>query len=226
MMGSIHNFRNPTHFSLNELRLVGNVSCIREQILNVLDTIIVCMCKEALFQTAVTLTITDDSIHSVMAESVFLLCIFSVKYVVFQCCLLLIIFGMFCFIVGFIIRVFESLTNQSVYYCFLLFCHTVKHFGNGLLIISFLVFICHVITPFSAFTVFICLRIIACMIQREFIFTGVNNRFFIRSVTMRKNGIDKSSWICSSKNQTNFANNTMHDIGPNLFQLISKNRKS
>src|SRR5699024_12648469 len=90
----------------------------------------------------------------------------------------------------------------------------------------FLVFICHVITSFSAFAVFICLRIIACMIQREFIFSGVNNRFFIRSITMRENRINESSRVCSSENQTNFTNNTMHDIGPNLFQLIGENRKS
>src|SRR5699024_12817737 len=93
----------------------------------------------------------------VMAESVFLLYIFSVKYVVFQCSLLLIIFGMFCFIVGFILRVFKSLTNQSVYYCFLLFGHRIKYISNGLLVIGFLVFICHLFSLFFVCVLFICM---------------------------------------------------------------------
>ena len=57
------------------------------------------------------------------------------------------------------------------------------------------------------------------------VFTGVNNAFLIRLFAMLDDRFDERARVCTSKNQAQFTNITMHDIRTLLLQLICIDRQ-
>ena len=156
-MDSTHNCANPASVSLNELRRI--VKCLRlgEQIVNLLDTVLIGMCKEALLQAAEALGITNNCFHCSMRKNIILLLIV-VKYVSFH---VIVSFRMshFIFIIFIIVightGIFECLTNHRIDHSLLLFAESIKYISNGLFTVCLLNIVCHfIILLCSSFAIF------------------------------------------------------------------------
>ena len=195
-MDSTHNCANPASVSLNELRRIVKRLCLGEQIVNLLDTVLIGMCKEALLQAAEALGITNNCFHCSMRKNLILLLIV-VKYVSLH---IIVSFRMSHFIIIFIVVIvvyaiiFHYLADHCIDNSLLLFRKRVKHVFDSLFAFCLLNVICHFI--FLLFVTF-------CRMNNNiFIIPGIKfrNRIFICIITMSHNTIDISSRICSGEN--------------------------
>ena len=132
VMDGVHNLLNPSHISLNELRGICNILCIREQIVNLLDTV----CENTILKASITFSVGEDSFHVGMTKNIILI-IFVVKYIVFhsfissfRIIIIVVIFGLFFF--------FKSLSDHCINYRFLFFSKSVEDVGNGFLVFFFI----------------------------------------------------------------------------------------
>ena len=156
MMDSAHNSAYPASVSLNELRRI--VKCFRlgEQIINLFDTILIGMCKEALLQAAEALGVTNNCFHCSVRKNLVLLLVV-VKYVSFH---VIVSFRMFHFIFIIVViishtGIFECLTNHCIDHSLLLFAESIKYISNGLFTVCLLNIVCHfIILLCSSFAIF------------------------------------------------------------------------
>ena len=194
VMNAIHDFLHPAHVTFDKLRRVVKRLRFREQIVNLIDAIFRRMSEKTIFQTAITLGIANNSIHSIVAKDILLLIIL-VKYIMFH------------FVSSFFIfvrnsSIFERLTDHGIYDCFLFFGKRVKHVSNGFLTFGFLVFVCHLSI----------LLIIFCGFRRMndyiFVISGIKfvHGIIVFIVTMCHNIVDICTRICSGENKTEFSN--------------------
>ena len=156
-MDSTHNCANPASVSLNELRRIIKCLSLGEQIVNLLNTVLIGMCKEALLQAAEALGITNNCFHCSMRKNIVLLLIV-VKYVSFH---VIVSFRMshFIFIIFIVIighaGIFKCLTDHRIDHSLLLFAESIKYISNGLFAVCLLNIVCHfIILLCSSFAIF------------------------------------------------------------------------
>ena len=143
-MDRAHNSAYPASVSLNELRRIINCLCLGEQIVDLLDTILIGMRKEALLQAAVALGIANNCFHCSMRKN-FILRLIVIKYISFH---VIVSFRMFHFIFVFVFIidyavVFQHLTNHCIDGRLLLFAKRVKHVFDSLFTVCLLNILCH-----------------------------------------------------------------------------------
>ena len=119
----------PTSITLNELRRVVKSLSFGEQPVNALNTIFLRMGKETFLKRTITLTISNNGVHSIVSKSVLLILIFVVKYVVLHF-----------FISSFIIfgfRIAHNLSDYRIHSGLLLIGESIKYIADSLIIIVF-----------------------------------------------------------------------------------------
>ena len=178
-MNTVHNLRNPSHLTLDEIRGVIQILSFREQVIDALDTILLSMGKEALLQTAITLTVRNDGLHSVVAQN-FILVLVVVKHIMLHFFILLIRFYIFSF---------ESLSDQSINSILLLLVKAFKNFTDGLstfrhLRVLLAIFIFFGVLKFLLFLLVIRRGTPASGMRKSDILSGVNNAFLVRFFSM------------------------------------------
>ena len=112
MVYTVHNYRHPTHFTLNKLRRIIKSLGFREQSANFLNTIVFCMSKKTLLERAVTLSIINNSVHSVMRKNLLIV------FIIFKYVMLHIFVSSFSI---FFTILFKNLAYKSINYSLLLF---------------------------------------------------------------------------------------------------------
>ncbi len=119
----------PTSITLNELGRVVKSLSFGEQPVNALNTIFLRMGKETFLKRTITLTISNNGVHSIVSKSVLLILIFVVKYVVLHF-----------FISSFIIfgfRIAHNLSDYCIHSGLLLIGESIKYIADSLIIIVF-----------------------------------------------------------------------------------------
>ena len=218
-MNAAHNLLHPSSIALDKLRRHVLITSIGEQPIDLLDAISVGVLKDTLLHGAEALSVADDSLHRVMAQSV-LLSFGLIKNVMLH--FFVILLGIFFLVILFGFATFgilQSLTNHGVNNRLLLFSQSIKYIGNGLFAVGFLSLVfCHGFL-FVPFLFGFCVirmahgsAVIFIRVRKSNVLTGIDDRLFVRFLTMLDNRINKSTRIRASQNQAYFANSPMNNI--------------
>ena len=221
-MDTRHNLLDPAHLTLDELRRVVQALGFGEQSFNFLNAILFSMSQEAFLQAAIALTIGDDGLHRIMAQDILLIFHIVVKNIMFHF-----------FVSSFRIIdsiIFECLTDHSIDNCLLLLSQSIEHISDSFFAFVLLGFFSHFRVLLLLFStigmfkfLFVFLLLTSPGVAKSNVLAGVNDSFFIRFLTMFDDGFNECTWICAGKDEAQFTNVTMHDIGPLLLKLICVN---
>ena len=128
-MNSTHNCGDPLHLSGDELRLILEGLSLREQPIDILNTVLICVSKERFLERTAGLTISQNCLNLRMSQLslIFrtLVLIRTIKYVVLH--------FFFSFIICFFCTALFCGNTYKVHHNFLLlFCHSINDILNSL----------------------------------------------------------------------------------------------
>ena len=229
MLCSIHYCGYPSILSLDELRMIIDSLCIREEQFNVADTIIsLSMSKECITERStiisyigessmaklITYSIQIVSVHELITHN---FAFIIVEYVVFH-------FGFFSFFiisVIFVCTFLKGSSDKSVESFLLLFVHSLNDFAHCLFFCFFVI---------SHFGLLLIISMLDCVsingLNEDLEWKScVDHSTRICSILVHNNIVDVCSRISSGKNKTYLSDLAMHYIAAKLLKFISVNRQ-
>ena len=254
MMDIRHNTGDPGHAALDELRLTGNISVIREQVLDVLDAVV--GMHQSVRQTLHVIHVSQNGFLQGAAGFGFLREKSEVLTSELSGRVRTALKGIVSHS-GILLIFFSGSRNQIIHNVFLLFIHGVNDILNGLFrtvsvlkfrIRSGVVVFHGIFLPILiyrsrirfrlTFVGWISFRILLSRRIFRFLFLKVivamtNDRLLrvdtsliLGIFSMRQiHVLDKGLGICTSQNKTDFTDRTMHNVVALLLQLIGENRQ-
>ena len=231
MVNAAHNFLHPSSIALDKLGRHVLILSIGEQPINLLNAISVGVLQNTLLHGAKALSIIDNGLHSIVAQSVVILSLGLIKNIVFHFLIILlgsiifsVVFGLF-----FLVAIFKRLADHGIHDGLLFIGQSIEHIGDRFIVVRLL---------FGIFSVFFLFRIgFTFGVTHEFTlilirmiklnaFTGIDHTLFIITIIMLDHGLNVSTRIRTGKNQAHFTNRAMNHVITLLLKLVCENRKS